>query len=154
MSESTPAPTTAQSERLLLAETFLQEAAYRSRETGAASAALGESAAAGCGLGAKPALALDLSRRAEELFARLWPAELAGEDLARIRAVMTDWIARQDALDRRRNHFLKEFRQRHGFDRNAYGAEQLRDFDAGLARINAEESQSRRAAARSLPTPR
>ena len=53
----------------------------------------------------------------------------------------------RDAFDRKRNHFMKEFRGKHGFDRTAYAPEILAGYDAGLARINAEEDAARRSAA-------
>lgn len=65
-------------------------------------------------------------------------------DLTHLREVMRAWIERQDQLDRDRNHFLKAFRQRHGFDRRAYSGEQLAEYDSGLAAINARADAERR----------
>jgi hypothetical protein len=87
-------------------------------------------------------LAPELSPRAREIHELL--------SLGDVRDVMTAWIERQDALDRKRNHFLKDFRGRHGFDRRLYGPEVLAEFEAGLARINVEEDSERRAAAERL----
>lgn len=136
--------------RLELAASFLQEAVYRSRGRQAAGVELkrGASPAAGnCGLGEKAALELDLSARGRELAAELWPAGLEGEHLARVRAELAAWVIAQDALDRKRNHFLRDFRQQHGFDRTQYAPETLRAFEQGLEQVNAEESRQRRAAA-------
>lgn len=140
-------------ERLEQAELFLQEAVYRSRERQAAGVELrrGASPAAGnCGLGEKAALELDLSARGRELAGQLWPAGLEGADLARVRTELAAWVVAQDALDRKRNHFLRDFRQMHGFDRTRYTPDQLRSFEDGLARINGEEDTLRRNAARNL----
>ena len=122
--------------QLDLAEEFLREAVYRSREKQS------PVRDPGCGLGGKMAVASDLSPRAREIHERL--------SLGDVREVMSDWIARQDALDRKRNHFLKDFRGRHGFDRKLYAPEILAEFETGLARINGEESSERRAAAERL----
>lgn len=145
-------------EPLELAQTFLQEAVYRSRARQAAGTALaGLDTAAdvvrdagNCGLGRKAAVELDLSERGRELFAALWPADLDAEGRARLQASMAAWIRRQDALDRARNHFLRDFRESHGYDRAAYPPETLAAFEKGLAAVNAEVASGLREAARAL----
>ena len=122
--------------RLSLAEEFLREAVYRSRER--QSPVRDPS----CGLGGKAEVVLDLSPRAREIHGLL--------SLGNVHGVMSDWIERQDAIDRKRNHFLKAFRGQHGFDRKLYAPETLAEFEAGLARINGEEDSERRAAAERL----
>jgi len=144
-----------QEARLALAEELLQEAVYRSRGAQAGAALFAaplaaEGATGNCGLGAKAAVVLDLTPRAEEVFAALFPGGLGAAELAALRAVIADWVKRQDGLDRRRNHFLKDFRQAHGFDRRGYDAAQAAEFDAGLARVNGEAGAARRAAAVAL----
>lgn len=138
--------------RLELAEAFLLEAVYRSRERQAASVAIARPKPAGgtCGLGERASVVLDLSPRAEELYEKLWPAGLSGAELERVRSALAEWVVEQDALDRQRNHFLKAFRQKHGFDRDAYPPERLAEFENGLARVNAAESERRAAVARAL----
>ena len=131
-------------ERIRLAEEFLQEAVFRSRAKQAGSAAI---ANAGCGLGERAEVELELSPRAAELFPLLFGD---ASDVVRVRAGVHEWVERQDALDRKRNHFLKAFRQAHGFDRAAYGPERLAEFEQGLERINAEVAAARRDAARRL----
>ena len=133
-------------ERLALAEAFLQEAVYRSRgdQAGATLLAAGS---ASCGLGEKPSVSLDLSPRAEVLFAELFHD---GSDLASLRAHMAAWVKRQDALDRRRNHFMKDFRLAHGMDRQSYDPAQLAEFESGLEAINAEATVARRDAAAAM----
>ena len=59
---------------------------------------------------------------------------------------MTSGSIAQDALDRKRNHFLKAFRGKHGFDRTRYDAERLSEYERGLARVNDEENRARRSA--------
>ena len=127
------------------AQAFLQEAVYRSRARQAAGAALalppapaGGEALRRCGLGEKAAIELDLGPRGAELFETLWPDGLAPAALARVRAELADWIARQDALDRKRNHFLRAFRGAHGADRAQYGPDEARAFEDGLSAINGE----------------
>ena len=100
---------------------------------------------ASCGLGEKPSVVLDLSPRAEELFQELFAdRDVALEDL---KASMSSWVKRQDALDRKRNHFLKDFRQANGFDRSAYSDEQSAAFESGLDAVNAEVAEARTQAA-------
>ena len=143
-------------ERIRDAEAFLQEAVFRSRASQATSAALGgarldrEPAPGGCGLGHEAALELDLSPAAAEIFGRLWPGGPEPSEVERTRDLMRDWITRQDALDRKRNHFLRDFRQAHGFDRAAYSAAELEEYETGLARINGEVRERLRGAAREL----
>ena len=109
-------------ERLELAEQFLQEAVYRSRgaQAGAGLFASGDPDRGDCGLGERAAVVLDLSPRAEEVFGLLWPEGLTEAELDEIREKMTSWIELQDALDRKRNHFLKAFRNEHGFERSSF----------------------------------
>jgi hypothetical protein len=135
-----------------LAEELLRESVYRSRATQAARTVLASgatSATGNCGLGEKAAVVLDLSPRGHEIFGRLFPS--AGEAVcARAQACTREWIDAQDAIDRKRNHFLKAFRGKHGADRTQYSAAQLAEFDAGLARVNDEENRERRSAAERL----
>jgi len=151
-------------ERIRLAESLLQEAVYQSRARQAAGVGLsggrpdGPSVSrnphgpprAGCGLGADAAVDLELTERGEELFQELWPRATAPTELVHIREALSAWIECQDALDRKRNHYLRDFRQTHGFDRRSYTKEQANKFEAGLAAINTEVSQRLGAYARKL----
>jgi len=139
--------------RLELAEAFLREAVFRSRERQAASVALASAKASkggSCGLGEKPVLELDLSRRAKEIVARLWPNGLEGTALEKARKLLDDWVVEQDAIDRKRNHHMKAMRMKYGFERDAYPPGVAREFDAGLERVNSEETARRRAVAQEL----
>jgi hypothetical protein len=64
--------------------------------------------------------------------------------------VLARWVERADQLDRDRNHFLKAFRTKHGFDRRAYDTELAAQFERGLAEVNARVEDERRAAAHEL----
>lgn len=146
--------------RLASAEAFLQEAVFQSRGRQAAQTGLArgrmEGKASGptnCGLGREAAIELSLSPRAEELFAELWPKGRDDAQRERIAEVMAAWCARQDQLDRDRNHFLKAFRHAHGFDRTQYTAEQVAEFDAGLERVNEQSNAERREHAERLLGP-
>jgi hypothetical protein len=145
-------PVVLEPDRIALAEAFLRETVYRSRERQAAVAAIRASAVANpnCGLGERAVVVLDLSERARELLARIHPGPMEEAALVAVQDLMSDWTERQDALDRKRNHFLKEFRGQHGFDRGSYSPDARTGFEAGLARINAEENSERRAAAQRL----
>ncbi len=124
------------SERIELAKRLLQEAVFASRGRSAPKD-LGASGA-GCGLGAGPNLDLALTEDGERVASLFWPAGLDGARASRARTLLTEWIRRQDALDRKRNHFLKAFRGEHGFDRAAYTSELTELFEAGLEAVNAE----------------
>ena len=144
-------------ERLRQAESFLQEAVYRSRDAQVGAALLDAAApdpgpgdVAPCGLGRKATVVLDLSQRARELYGLLWPSDLPETGMESVRQVMADWVRRQDALDRKRNHFLKDYRGTHGSDRSQYTAEQGAAYDSGLETVNAEVNESRGKAARDL----
>jgi hypothetical protein len=144
------------STRTRLAEDFLREAVYRSRgkqavQVGLAGGNLDQpSGPANCGLGEKAAVDLDLSPKAEEFFQRLWPEGLEPPDLERIQDVMREWIPHQDSLDRKRNHFLRSFRQEHGVDHQAYTAEEQAKYDEGLKQVNEEVDDGLHKAAEEL----
>ena len=147
-------------ERLQAAAAFLREAVFRSRARQAAGIALKggdlEAEASGpgnCGLGEKAALELDLSGEGQRLFAALWPESPGPEELGRIHGVMKDWIALQDALDRTRNHTLRDFREANGFDRRAYSADQSRALADALAGVNRQVDTRLDEHARRLGTP-
>ena len=140
-------------ERLRMAQNFLQEAVYQSRARQASAVEITAGSAdstAGCGLGSEAAIDLELSPNGEELFHKLWPRTLAPTELARIETIRTDWVERQDALDRKRNHFLRDFRKTHGFDRRAYPEDVAGEFEQGLEKINEEVSDGLRKAAEEL----
>lgn len=140
--------------RRLAAQQFLQEAVFRSRgaQAGAALLAPEERLPDGgqCGLGVRAAVVLDLSPKAEQLFEQLWPAGCPEEQLTRMREVMASWVQRQDALDRKRNHFLKDFRGRHGFERKSYDEATAAAYRAGIDGVNAEARQAQTDAATAL----
>jgi len=144
----------ANGERLSLAEDFLREAVFRSRAAQAAGSTFPSPSSAGdagrCGLGERAAVVLDLSAEGRAIFERLFASELEPAALERIHGVMREWVIAQDALDRKRNHFLKAFRGTHGFDRTRYTPEQIVEYDAGLARVNTAEDVARRTAAEQL----
>ena len=138
--------------RLALAQELLQEAVYRSRGEQAGAALLrarppGTAGVGNCGLGEKAAVVLDLTPRAEVVYAELFPAGLDAAAVAKLESVLAAWVKRQDALDRRRNHFLKDFRNTHGYNRAVYDAAQLELFEGGLERVNADAREELGAAA-------
>ena len=137
-------------ERLALARSFLQEAVYRSRgdQAGAALFSADPAGGEGCGLGEGPSIALDLTPRAEVLFRDLGVPE--GTVLEPVRECMAAWVQRQDALDRKRNHFLKAFRGKHGADRRSYSDEERRTFEEGLEAVNALVTEAQQDAAKRL----
>jgi len=144
------------SERLRLAEELLQEVVFASRAKQAAGLSLrlarekDGSSLTNCGLGREAAIELGLTERGQELFETLWPAAATESEALRIRDVVERWVERADQLDRDRNHFLKAFRTKHGFDRRAYSSELAAHFERGLADVNARFEDERRAAALEL----
>jgi len=134
--------------RLELCEKLLQEAVYQAR---AKSGGFPGGAGAGCGLGPPPeARGLELTEHGRELFGTLFPAPPSPTRLARISELVQGWVGEADALDRERNHFLRAFRTRHGFDRRAYSPAEAREFEQGLERVNTEAGARLRAAAQAL----
>ncbi len=136
-------------DRLRLAEELLREVVFDARARQAAGASLLDNPSK-CGLGDGPELEIELSPRGKELAHELWPRPLAPTELTAIQKTTQGWIERQDALDRKRNHFLRDFRQTHGFDRRDYGPEVAEAFEGGLERINVENEERLREAAREL----
>lgn len=132
------------SQRLQLAEVFLQEEVYAARQKQAVRGAIASDDGPGaCGLGEKAETGLDLSTRGRELFDSLFEGGLSTEETADARKLIDSWVTKQDALDRKRNHFLKDFRHKHGFDRGAYDAEQAAAYRVGLDAVNAEVDMAR-----------
>jgi hypothetical protein len=140
--------------RLQTAEHFLQEAVFRSRGAQAGAALLAPDArlpdGGQCGLGVRAAVVLDLSPKAEQLFAELWPSGCPEAQLTHLREVMAAWVRQQDSLDRKRNHFLKDFRGRHGFERKTYDEATAAAYRAGIDGVNAEARRAQREAAAEL----
>jgi hypothetical protein len=131
-----------------LARSFLMEAVYRSRNSqGLGSVFAGKT---NCGLGEGPVANLDLTERAQALFNELWAEAPAQEQLDAIRATTRDWVERNDALDRDRNHFLRDFRQANGFDRTDYTPEQMTAYESGLDNVNSGADDELSDAARAL----
>jgi hypothetical protein len=124
---------------------LLRALVARSREaqaTSGALAALGSAAAGRCGLGERAELELDLPPAALEHARALWPAGAPAEQLAFLREEFERVVREQDALDRRRNHFLKSFRGAHGPDRRAWDAALLGEYERGLDEINGEQTRA------------
>ena len=131
-----------------LARRFLMEAVYRSRNSqGLGSVFAGKT---NCGLGEGPVANLDLTERAQALFDELWAEPLTQAQLDEIRAKTRAWIERSDALDRDRNHFLRDFRQANGFDRTVYTEEQTAAYESGLEKVNSGADEALGEAATSL----
>ena len=131
-----------------LARAFLVEAVYRSRNSqGLESVFAGKN---NCGLGEGPVTNLDLSEKARSLFDELWPETPDQAHLDAIRATTRVWVERCDALDRDRNHFLRDFRQANGFDQSAYTTEQLVDYESGLEDVNSSADVALAEAAEAL----
>jgi len=143
-------------ERLRLADELLVEVVFASRAKQAAGLSLklarekDGSSPTNCGLGREAAIELGLSERGQAAFERLWPAPGSEGESERVRDVLERWVERADQLDRDRNHFLKAFRTRHGFDRRAYAPELAAQFERGLEEVNARVEAERRAAALEL----
>jgi hypothetical protein len=144
------------SERRELAEALLREIVFRSRAKQAVQGLFAEASKAPenrpagggrCGLGERAALELGLDETGRGLLERLFGEEPAEADVARLRDVAGAWVERQDAFDRKRNHYLRDFRAENGADRHAYSAEVLADFERGLAALAEEETRARGAAA-------
>ena len=143
-------------DKLQAARNLLQEAVYQARARQAAGVGLSghqldqPAPDGGCGMGHAPEEALELSERGGEILRKEWPSPLGPVAVDRVRSVLQDWVQRQDALDRKRNHFLRDFRQSHGFDRRAYSDEEAHAFENGLDRITVEADERLAQAAHEL----
>lgn len=126
-----------------LARQFLQESVFASREASHGFSPRSLDGASGCGLGLRPTIPDDFNGKQARLLEQMLSAASKGEHgpFASIREKVEEWIKTQDALDRKRNHFLRDFRQQHGFDRASYAADVEAAFKAGLAAINDENRQ-------------
>ncbi len=144
MSDATP---------LELAQTFLQEAVYNSRGAQAGKSAMSPGGKGQCGLGQDAAIVLDLSPNAEQILHKLWPDALSDDGVRSLQNQMTRWIEDQDQLDRKRNHFMKAFRGKHGFRRADYDAETLTAYEKGLNEVNQESLDALQQAAERLLKP-
>jgi len=138
--------------RLALAQDFLREAVYASRAKQAAGTELlrlaSPRAKGACGLGEAAAL---VDGRLHDRLADD-PAGGVAADLGdqRLPDRLHHWVVDQDALDRERNHYLKAFRHKHGFDRRAWSKELLAEYEFGLASIAAREDEERLRSAAAL----
>ena len=90
-------------------------------------------------------------------YARFRQALGATDDKAAARGFLDDcitelaaWVGQQDGLDRARNHYLRDFRARHGADRRAWSAEVAREYEQGIAALNEREDARLREHARRL----
>jgi hypothetical protein len=153
MSSADTLPDPAHAERERLAQALLRDAVFQARARQAAGIGLaggGPEESGGCGLGPEPSTEIGLSSRGREILKELWLRPLAPTEIEHIQGSIQGWIERQDAFDRKRNHFLRDFRQAHGFDRRLYDAQVARSFEEGLERINAEADERLQEAAREL----
>lgn len=138
-----------------LARQFLQEAVFASRGASHAFSPRSLEGAAGCGLGLRPALPEDLSPRQGDIVTQMLEHRLPGETPFRFDLLTdhaADWIRLQDQLDRQRNHFIKDFRGTHGFDKAAWAPDVKATFTAGLDAINADNRDRLDVAAAALAT--
>jgi len=138
-----------------LARKFLQEAVFASRElqhrgqSGIGAGGIGAGGidagapadTSGCGLGPKAAVPESFSGKQTELLGQMVQAlGVTDPPMDQVEAVTAQWIKVQDGLDRKRNHFLKDFRNLHGFDRKAYAPDVEAEFKAGLEEINRDNN--------------
>lgn len=143
--------------RIEWSRALLREAVFQSRARQAADTSLLKSTdptlgGTNCGLGARAPtddVERELTAAGRALADQLWPGASGARPPGAAERI-TRWVERQDALDRKRNHFLRDFRQANGFDRSRYSPAQLAAFESGLAAINAEEDRQRDAAAAEL----
>lgn len=119
---------------------FLQESVFAAREAQHSEMTAG---AGGCGLGARPVIPETFTAKQAAIMEEMMAAaSVAPERLVEVAQQSAErWIKIQDGLDRKRNHFLKDFRQGHGFDRRAYPPEIDAQFQSGIDEINQENRE-------------
>ncbi|MFT5289070.1 MAG: hypothetical protein ACI8QS_000971 [Planctomycetota bacterium] len=141
-----------ENKELEAAERLLQEAVYRSRGKQAGVASLAgadldkEAGPGNCGLGHGAQVDLEQSEEGRAAFGHLFPGTPSEATMEGLSGLLATWVKRQDGLDRKRNHFLRDFRDQHGYDRRAYTEEQRATYGDGLDSVNAEENEGRHAA--------
>jgi len=126
-----------------LARSFLQESVFASRQASHSFSPRALDGATGCGLGLRPAIPDDFNDKQAELLEKLLAAANVGTEgapFSAIRDQATEWIKLQDALDRKRNHFLRDFRTQHGAERKSYSSEVEAAFKGGLQAVNDENN--------------
>jgi hypothetical protein len=154
--DSRHAPADVSTARLDAALRLLQEAVFAARGGGSLAPTSDDpTRLGGCGLGAGPnldvaVLGAGASETARAAAALLWPAGLDESRAARVREVIAGWVKRQDGLDRRRNHFIKDFRGEHGFDRTTYSDEIRAAYEHGVEAVNADNRARHVEAARAV----
>jgi hypothetical protein len=126
------------------AKKFLEAAVFASRSAGAGP----ESGA--CGLGDGPVLGAAWSEEQQRSMDALVPAGLTAEQRRQVDQEAAAWVRTQDGLDRKRNHFLKAFRQEHGVSRKTYSPPVAAAYDAGLDAVNGDNDARLAAAAQRL----
>lgn len=140
-------------ELVAVAAAFLQESVYASRAASHAFSPRALDGASGCGLGLRPAIPEDFSPRQAELLERmtaLLGVEPSAMPYGELRKRAAEYIKIQDGLDRQRNHFIKDFRTEHGFERAAWAEPVAAQFKTGIDAINAENRARLDALARAL----
>ena len=141
-----------ENEALEAAGRLLQEAVYRSRGKQAGVASLAgadldkEAGPGNCGLGHRAQVDLEQTEEGRAAFRQLFTESPSDATVESLSQLLATWVKRQDGLDRKRNHFLRDFRDQHGYDRREYTAEQRADYGNGLDAVNAEENEGRQAA--------
>lgn len=127
---STGAGSSSEGDRLRLARELLIEAHHRARaSTG------------------------DLGPHGRELLGVLWPRPMAPTRRERLLGVVRRYVDRAEALARRRDRFVHDFRAEHGFDRSAYTADEASELADGLTRLDVEVGERLVAAALELLEP-
>ncbi len=125
--------------RLKIAGDFLKAALYRARESLHRNDFIDRKSGF-CGLGDTAPTHQELP---EEYAALLkdFSSERLTQRRALIPPLIQSWISDLDPIDRANNHFLKQFRQKHGFDRRQYDAKTEQAFTEGLSKIHAEQEE-------------
>lgn len=83
----------------------------------------------------------DLTPHGRELLGVLWPRPMGPARRERLLSVVRRYVDRAEALARRRDRFVHDFRAEHGFDRSAYTAAEASELADGLARLDAEAGE-------------
>jgi len=122
-----------------LAKDFLKAALYRARESLHRNDSL-NSKSGFCGLGDTAPMPQDLPEEHVALL-KYFSSERLTQRRGLIPPLLQRWISDFDPIDRANNHFLKRFRQKHGFDRRRYDDRVEQAFTEGLRKIHAEQEE-------------
>lgn len=128
-------------ELIALSVAFLQESVFASRAASHSTTLRLLDGASGCGKGPRPVIPEDFNPRQADLLARMLVLRAVTPSPAMfdtVRDRVGRWVKIQDGIDRQRSHFIKDFRDIHGFEHASWAAPVQAEFKERIDVINAD----------------